>query len=220
MGLRNELESAIPQEWDAYIHHDFVRKLGEGTLPLKAYRDYLIQDYLYLRQFARANAIAIYKSHDIAEMQEANTAISNIIHEMTSHKKVLERWGVSTAGIDEVPEKQVTIAYTRYVLDIGMAGTVLDLDVALAPCTFGYAEIGLELKPKTDADQSNPYREWVEDYASDWYQTASDTASARLDELEAREGGLSKLRRHELIGIFATATRLEADFWQQALDVA
>ncbi len=35
---------------------------------------------------------------------------------------------------------------TRFVLDRGMAGDLLDLHVALAPCVLGYAEIGTALE--------------------------------------------------------------------------
>ena len=33
------------------------------------------------------------------------------------------------------------LAYTRYVLDVGMRGDLLSLKVALAPCVIGYPEI-------------------------------------------------------------------------------
>jgi thiaminase len=35
-------------EWQAYTHHEFVRRLGDGTLPEESFKFYMIQDYLYL----------------------------------------------------------------------------------------------------------------------------------------------------------------------------
>ena len=34
--------------WHDYTHHDFVKRLGDGTLPRETFKFYMIQDYLYL----------------------------------------------------------------------------------------------------------------------------------------------------------------------------
>jgi thiaminase/transcriptional activator TenA len=68
------------------------------------------------------------------------------------------------------PEGVATMAYTRYVMERGMAGDLLDLYAALAPCVLGYAEIGLALAadPATQRD-GNPYADWIDMYAGDEY---------------------------------------------------
>lgn len=37
------------------------------------------------------------------------------------------------------------MAYTRYVLEQGMSGDVLDLRIAMLPCIAGYGEIALQI---------------------------------------------------------------------------
>ena len=54
---------------------------------------------------------------------------------------------ISPDDIETAREHQATVAYTRFVLDCGAAGDLLDLHVALAPCVIGYAEIGRSLAP-------------------------------------------------------------------------
>ena len=34
--------------WEAHVHHDFVKRIGDGTLPIEKFKDYLVQDYLFL----------------------------------------------------------------------------------------------------------------------------------------------------------------------------
>ena len=53
-------------------------------------------------------------------------------------------------------------------------------------------------------------------YAGRQYQELAHEAEAALDELFARRGG--EARFPSLAADFATATRLEADFWQMGLD--
>ena len=76
------------------------------------------------------------------------------------------------------------------MLDRGLAGDRLDLEVALAPCIVGYAEIAAErmADPATRHD-GNPYREWLDMYAGAEYQSLAREAAAALDEQFARRGG-------------------------------
>ena len=114
------------------------------------------------------------------------------------------------------PEALATIAYTRFVLDRGVAGDRLDLETALAPCIVGYAVIAAEriADPQTRLD-GNPYREWLEMYAGAEYQQLARETEAALDEQFARRGGEGRFA--SLAASFAAAARLEADFWQMGL---
>lgn len=218
MTLFETLRDWCAAEWDAYTRHDFVEQLGAGTLALPVFQDYLIQDFHFLVQFARANALATYKSRTLADLKVAHAATGAILAETELHLTLTERWGIPRAELEAAAEKQATVAYTRYVLDSGMAGDLLDLHVALAPCTIGYAEIGARLQPRLAEHSDHPYREWIAEYSGEEFTTASRAAIAQLDALTA--GGLSDRRLDELTEVFRTATRLEADFWQQALDSA
>lgn len=219
MSLFETLKDRCAAEWEAYTRHDFVQQLGEGALPLAVFRDYLVQDFHFLVQFARANALAAYKSRTLADITAAHAATGAILAETELHLRLTERWGIPRAELEAAAEKQATVAYTRYVLDSGMAGDVLDLHVALAPCTIGYAEIGAHLLPRLtehDGPGEHPYGEWITEYSGAEFTAASRAAIDQLDVLA--DGGLTDRRLDELTEVFRTATRLEADFWQQALD--
>ena len=222
MTLFADLKKAIGTEWTDYTEHEFVRKLGEGTLPLPVFQDYLVQDYHFLVQFARANALAAYKSRNLADIKGATGALQAIVHETELHRRLTARWGITEEELDAAEEKQTTVAYTRYVLDTGMSGDLLDMHVALSPCSIGYAEIGAALEPQRtralDAGEEHPYGEWIAEYSGTEFQTAARAATERLDALTA--GSVTAERFDSLVEIFRAATRLEAAFWQQALDSA
>src|ERR1044072_6526434 len=142
MTIFARLKAAAADDWASYVDHDFVRQLGDGTLPEGAFRMYLVQDYLFLIQFARAYALATYKSRTIADMKAAQAGLASILDEMEVHVRLCGRWRLKPAEFEASPDHQATAAYTRFVLDCGAAGDLLDLHVALAPCVIGYAEIG------------------------------------------------------------------------------
>ncbi|BEV45015.1 TenA family protein [Afipia carboxidovorans] len=219
MDVFERLKTEAAADWQSYVDHDFVRQLEAGTLPQAAFRTYLVQDYLFLIQFARAYALATYKSRTLADMKAAQAGLAAILGEMDLHVRMCGRWGLSPANIEAAPEHQATVAYTRFVLDCGAAGDLLDLHVALAPCVIGYAEIGRNLAPNgIDALGNHPYREWIGEYAGEAYQELAVSARRHLDDLAAR--AMTERRFDELATLFGKASRLEADFWQMGLDAA
>jgi len=216
MDIFDRLKAAAPTEWASYVDHSFVRQMGQGSLPETAFRTYLVQDYLFLIQFARAWALAAYKSRRPSDIRAAQAGLAAILDETDLHVRLCARWGLSKADIEAAPEHQATVAYTRFVLDGGAAGDLRDLHVALSPCVIGYAEIGRALSPDgVAALGDHPYREWIGEYAGEGYQGVAAAARLHLDELAARS--MTEQRFTELVAIFAQASRLEADFWQMGL---
>lgn len=216
MDIFDRLKAAAPTDWASYVDHSFVRQMGQGSLPETAFRTYLVQDYLFLIQFARAWALAAYKSRRPSDIRAAQAGLAAILDETDLHVRLCARWGLSKADIEAAPEHQATVAYTRFVLDCGAAGDLLDLHVALSPCVIGYAEIGRALSPDgVAALGDHPYREWIGEYAGEGYQGVAAAARLHLDELAARS--MTEQRFTELVAIFAQASRLEADFWQMGL---
>jgi thiaminase (transcriptional activator TenA) len=213
------LVEAAQQTWRAYTRHQFVLLLASGDLPEACFRRYLVQDYLFLVHFARAWGLAIYKSETLAEMRRAQRLVAATLDvEIGLHIDYCRGWGLSEAAMSSEPEALETIAYTRFVLDRGLAGDRLDLEVALAPCIVGYAVVAAEriADPATRLE-GNRYGEWLKMYAGSDYQSLARDAEAALDEQFARRGG--EVRFPSLSASFTTAARLEAEFWQMGLEV-
>ena len=213
----DDLKNACRTDWQAYIRHDFVRRLGAGTLDAGAFRYYLQQDYLFIQHFARAYALALYKSRSIADLRHAFDGLKTLLDtELTLHIDYCRQWDISEQDLAELPEAPATIAYTRYVLDAGSRGDLLDMHVAMAPCLIGYGEIAQDLNDDPATQRAgNPYDAWIAMYESDAFQAAM---RDEIEWLNERLTHVTEQRFHELVGIFRNATRLEIDFWQMGLD--
>ena len=72
MSFFERLKIAAAAEWRAYTEHTFTDGLADGSLAEAAFRHYLVQDYLFLIEFARAYALSVYKSPKLADMREAD----------------------------------------------------------------------------------------------------------------------------------------------------
>ena len=216
-----DLIQACQQEWNEYTQHSFVQQLAVGELAHSSFLHYLKQDFLFLKQYTRAYALAIYKARTLAEMRMALPSVQALLDsEIAHHVTYCGEWGVSEAEMESEPEAFGTVAYTRFVLDTGMSGDVIDLYAALAPCSIGYAVIGAQLLAnKSTKHEDNPYATWINMYGGDAFQSGAQKGIQQLDVLLA-DIDVNSQRGQRLCHIFKTATRMEIAFWQQGLDQA
>ncbi len=217
--LFTRLRAATLNDWQPYIGHEFVTKLGHGTLPKAAFLHYLKQDYVYLHHYARAFALGVVKAGSLPETRACADIMHSLTHmELPLHVKICAREGISEDDLYKTREEPENLAYTRYVLDCGLAGDFLDLLTALVPCAHGYGEIGLNLAASARSD--TPYREWIDTYAGADYQDMCHTLGKLFDQAALDRIGPdfeNSPRWPKLCAIFATASRLEADFWSMGL---
>lgn len=204
--------------WREYTRHAFVEGLKDGTLPREAFLHYLRQDYVFLIHFSRAWALAIVKSETHEEMLGAVGTVNALVaEEMQLHVGICEAAGIPQDELFATPERPENLAYTRFVLEAGYSGDLLDLLAALAPCVMGYAEIGARLAEESTSDT---YRDWINTYAGEEYQASCRAVGELLDEALTRRVGPdfeASPRWERLCQTFDMATRLEVGFWQMGM---
>lgn len=209
---------AAGNHWTDYINHPFVHQLGTGTLPNEAFLHYLKQDYVFLFHFTRAWSLAVTKASSFAEMRlAANTASSLINEEIVLHVETCAAAGISELELKSTKERTENLAYTRYVLDAGHSGDLLDLLATLAPCVMGYGEIGTFLANNNSSDK---YSEWINTYAGDPYQQVCHDVGDLINDAVAHRLGddpTHNPRWRQLCEHFTTATQLEIRFWEMGL---
>ncbi len=221
-GVFARLKAGCDADWAAYTRHAFVTGLADGSLPEACFRWYLAQDYLFLIHFARAYALAAFKSDSLEDIRQASATLDALINaEMRLHVTYCGTWGLTESDMAALPEAPQNMAYTRFVLERGLAGDLLDLLVALAPCVLGYGEIGrrLHADPATRLE-GNPYRDWIEMYGGRDYQEVAAGSRGQLDRVaKARLGPdpAASPRWPALAETFGGATRLEVGFWDMGL---
>ena len=212
-GLFGRLRRDAASEWRAYIAHPFVKALGRGTLPQAWFQNFLIQDYLYLIQYARGYALAGYKSESLSELVAANRTMTALLEvEMPLHVSYCRDWGISQAELEGAPPDLRMTAYANFFLERGSSGDRLDLEIALAPCLMGYAEIAQDLlaDPETVLE-GNPYEPWIRSYSGAEYRATVAQAIVDLDAFGKSRG--ADARYASLLSTFKTASLLEAQFW-------
>lgn len=176
--LSRELWIANQDVARACLAHPFVRGLAEGRLPISSFRSYVAQDAYFLRAFARAYGSALARSADSHGLEAFHALIGGVLDELKLHTSYAARWEVDLARVDAAP---ATLAYTDFLLATAGLGSVGEICAAMTPCMRLYAYLGQALLAEGAAESSNPYREWVETYASPDFETLAATLETLLN---------------------------------------
>ncbi|KAK3334031.1 Phosphomethylpyrimidine kinase-domain-containing protein [Cercophora scortea] len=201
----------VADVWGRFVNHPFVLAMGDGSLPLESFKGYLIQDYLYLVHFARANALSSYKAKNLKDIGASAEIVTHIFKEMSLHVEYCRGFGISREQMEAAEEKEACTAYTRYVIDIGHSEDWIALQLAMAPCLLGYGVIGKQLhEDPRSKTEGNLYWTWIQNYVAEDYTAAVTTGSELLERHALLQ---SPTRIEELVNIFIQATRMEIGFW-------
>ncbi|KAF7323370.1 hypothetical protein HMN09_00117900 [Mycena chlorophos] len=207
-----------PKHWKDFVEHEFVQRLGRGTLSRTAFVHFIKQDYLYLKYYARAHGLLAAKASSFSLIASATRTITNVLTELDTHRALCASFGVSPEELESTEECIETTAYGCFLTDMGLQGDTTKLLITVLACLLGYGEVGLWLKSTCDAStlESNPYRRWIEDYSGAGYQ-GSVRLGLELIESVAAADPPSPARLQEWCAIWDQCTRLESAFWDMGL---
>lgn len=204
--VSSALRAAAAPVWDASLAHPFVRGLGDGTLAEPAFRYYIRQDYLFLIDYGRLLALGAARAPRVSWMRRfAGLASSVLETEMSLHREFAARWGVSVAELERERVAPATAAYADFLLRVASLGDFGELCAAVAPCMWGYAEIGTSLAASATSER---YAEWIDMYASAEFGELAAWSRALLDEVD---GDVERMT-----AAFVTSSEHELRFWDAA----
>lgn len=207
-----ELWRAIGPIYDAILCHPFLVGLTDGTLAPDRFRYYVLQDALYLRDFARALSLAAARAPDEPALAMfAEHTIGVITVERSLHDEFFAEFGLTHDDVARIPLAPTTLAYTSYLLRVASLGDYAQLLGALLPCYWIYHEVGQVLLVHSSP---NPlYRRWIETYGGEEFGAVVAAVVALVERIGAE---LTAGQRAAVQDCFVTASRYEWLFWQMA----
>ena len=200
--------------WRQNHAHPFVQGIGDGTLDPDKFRFYMVQDYLYLMDYAKVFAIGAVKASDLQTMGRFASLLDGTLNtEMELHRNYAKRFGISEEELESAQPSPIVLAYTHYMLHVCQNGTVAEVVAALLPCAWSYWEIGKELNAIPGAADHPLYGEWIRMYASEEF---GELASWCIELMDQYAEGKPEHELERLEEIFLNTTRFEYMFWDMA----
>lgn len=209
MTLTKALWAGIEDIYAAIIKHPFLTGLTDGTLPQDAFAFYVIQDALYLRQYAAALATLAGRAPDSEGTRLfARDAAQAVAVEQELHGSLLADLGIDPAAAAGAQAAPTNLAYTSYLLATARGGSYAEGVAAVLPCYWIYWEVGKELLRLGSPDPR--YQRWIATYGGDEYGAV---VSAVLDLTDGIDSGLSAAEHVRLHRHFRATSRYEWMFW-------
>jgi thiaminase (transcriptional activator TenA) len=214
VSFSDRLRKMAKSSWDAQLVHPFVLALGDGTLPERKFRYYILQDARFLGDLARVFAAGAVKAPDSdSALRFAKLAGDTITVERSLHENYGNRWNMTAQQMTRVPMAPTNYAYTRHMLSVAHSGSAAEITVVALPCAWIYCVVGRHLLKNGPPRKNHPYREWLMLYASPEFAEVQQWMRKMVDQW-AKAAGRAEQRRME--EAFVTSSRYEWMFWDMA----
>ncbi len=211
-GFTNELWRSITPIYVEIIAHPFLRGLTDGTLTKERFRFYILQDAVYLREYARAlSLVGVRSSDEDALVMFSEHASGAIAVERSLHEGFLEDLGVAREEAEGTASSPTTLAYTSFLLRTAALGGYPEALGAVLPCYWIYREVG---KTLLERGSPNPlYQRWIDTYGGEEFGSL---VEAVLDLTDGVCEDLSPPQKTRVQEAFVATSRYEWMFWDAA----
>lgn len=215
--VSTRLHDAAASIWEACLRHPFVTGIGDGTLDMEKFRYFMLQDYLYLFDYARVFALGVVKARDPELMRVFAANVDAILGgEMKIHRAYMKRLDITEEQVFSIKPALANLSYTNYMLSVAQTGGPMEIVASILACSWSYAEIGQTLAAIPGAAEHPFYGEWIRGYASEEYAATNQALIELMDSLAA-DAGEEQLAY--LTDVFVNCSRYELGFWDMAWDV-
>jgi len=205
----SELWQGIGDIYRGILVHPFLTGLTDGSLPHGTFAFYVVQDALYLRQYAQALAAVASRAPDAAGTEMfARHAADAVAVEQALHESLLADLGIDPASASAAKPAPTNLAYTSYLLAAIYGGSYADGIGAVLPCYWIYWEVGKELQRHGSPDPR--YQRWIDTYGGEEFAEAVRAVLAVTDELGPVLAPRERERVHQH---FRVTSRYEWMFW-------
>ncbi|GAA9614795.1 thiaminase II [Helicobacter pylori] len=214
MQVSQYLYQNVQSIWEDCISHPFVQGIGHGTLERDKFRFYIIQDYLFLLEYAKVFALGVLKAYDEIVMREFSNAIQDILNnEMSIHNHYIRELQITQTELQNAHPTLANKSYTSYMLAEGIKGSIKEVTAAVLACGWSYLVIAQNLSQIPNALEHAFYGHWINGYSSKEFQAC---VSWNINLLDSLTHASSKQEIEKLKDIFITTSKYEYMFWDMA----
>ncbi|HEX3033880.1 MAG TPA: thiaminase II [Thermodesulfobacteriota bacterium] len=209
VNFTKELWREIVLVYKAILDHQFIKGLTDGSLNEESFKFYVVQDALYLREFARCLSIAAAKSPEddwIIMFNEHSAGALRV--ERALHDSFFRDFGMKKKDVINTPLAPTNLAYTSYLISIAYSAPFHEVVGSLLPCYWIYWEVGKTLISK---GSPNPlYQRWIDTYGGEEYAEIVRAVLGLTNKIarNLREEEKKAMKKH-----FITTSRYEWMFW-------
>ena len=201
--------------WEQCLHSEFLERLADGTLDEDCFKGYIVEDSLYLREYAKVFAWGMTKAADMQTIRTYYSLLSFVNESEDAERlRCLRQFGLTDEGIQSLPLRPENRAYVDYMIDTARNSEgAAECMMACLPCMLSYGWIFQKMLDRSPAVRDTLYGPLVQDYAGPGYADACRAWAAYAEKVCT---GLSPERAARCRAIFHDCSVHELHFWEMS----
>ncbi len=203
----------IENIYQAIVKMPFVKELESGSLDRQIFQQYIIQDSIYLGEFARVLAIISAKAPqpDI-QLQFASSVREAIVVERSLHENFFAEFGIPAEAALATEPSPTCLNYTNFLIATAYQHSFAVTVAAVLPCFWIYLAVGKHIYQQATT-QANAYQKWIDTYIDPEFEASVNYVIQIADQAAEK----ASVRELELMNqVFYRASQFEWMFWDSA----
>ncbi|MDG6995319.1 MAG: thiaminase II [Nitrososphaerota archaeon] len=208
--LTDKLWASITPIFQGILKHSFLKGLTSGKLQTNRFKEYVIQDSLYLYDFSKS--LQLLTNTAPRQAWKNKFAIDSRIAlevERSLHESFFSYWRFDKVALERRKKNPSNTAYTSYILATTATRPFHEGVASVLPCYWIYLKVGRHLERLGSPNKL--YQKWINTYSSEQYETGVNEALEIANSLK-----LTEAEEDACIERFRTAAIYEFMFWNAA----
>ena len=203
----------IDSIYNAILTMPFIEELQSGSLKKEIFQHYIIQDAIYLGEFARVLAIVSAKAPEPEiQLQFANSVAEAIVVERGLHEKFFAQFGIEAETALATQPSPTCLNYTNFLIATAYQYSFAVTVAAVLPCFWIYLEVGKHIYREASTE-ANPYQKWIDTYVDADFENLVNCVIKIVDQ----EAERASVREIQLMNrLFYRASVFEWMFWDSS----
>lgn len=199
--------------WQESLETPFLRGLADGTLAEDCFMGYIVEDSLYLREYAKVFAWGILHAKSMSEVRTYYSLLSYVNEsEDATRLRYLEQYGLTDEGVQALPLRPENQAYVDTMIEAARQGEgAAECLMACLPCMLSYIWIFEKLVEAHPGAVDTKYGALVREYLSEEYSVVCRDWAVFADTVCE---GLDEARKARCRQIFRACSQHEYNFWR------
>lgn len=201
--------------WEQCLQSEFLQKMESGALDEACLKGYIVEDSLYLREYAKVFAWGMTKAKTMETIRNYYSLLAFVQeNEDVTRLHYLEQFGLREADIQALPLRPENRAYVDCMVEAAKNGEgEAECIMACLPCMLSYYWLFDKMVKRSPAVLDTFCGPLVRDYSSDGYAEACRAWAAYAEKVCT---GLTPERAARCKEIFHACSVHELHFWEMS----
>ncbi len=212
MKLSDLLFSEAEPLWIKAANKKFLIAMANGTLDKSRYRNYMLQDYFYLKDYIEILKQIVTLAQDLPLMDFLKKIAEETEKELYRvHIPEMKKIGIGKSDMERGIRSQIVTNYINYFHQKIDEGGLTSGLTALLQCSWNYAYIAQTISERYPCELSQSvYKSWFDAYTCKEYV---ETNQLWIHVLDQYTSGIRFEEANQLCQIFKSCACFENMFW-------